>query len=567
MRSAWRASDGSQNSFGAFAADIAAGRGQLVDSFAFISFSADDKTTVEALTRTAPKGFFRIYTHDFVDGAALISEMERNVQGCSLFLFLASKKSVASTWCRYEISLAQIETITRDVKVIVLSLDPDVQLGDLPAWMRNYWIPSASTKRPALRRKFLDILENNCLRPQYAGLNARRDAIKEQYYARIAETKEAANVFFFSGVEGIGRQTTARAFLEDLYQNRQFSHGPSISLEDPASIEDFYLRLYENYVGSLVGDSYEKELTAYRSLNVDEQIQRALEVSDGICSDGETIFLRCRSGLFDDDRNLIYWARKFIRGCGERPRIKFVIISNRQPRFSDISEILSMVHFHINPLTASEVDLLVREITLSRDGVVATPSSQARNSIGGHPILARHYAHVISQYGASGEDQAVYDTILQQKNMLTAFLDYDRLTAAERDMLALLSWLPRVPQALFDELCETIGITNVDACLEELVLASLIDYRAGSYAIAGPVRLVFRQMYGDGDKQIGLKVAQVMAGKLGKDDLPTSEIVDTLSFLLLIGGRDLPSDIYSAHARTRKSAGSMTRKLSVTWSQ
>jgi hypothetical protein len=32
-------------------------------------------------------------------------------------------------------------------------------------------------------------------------------------------------------------------------------------------------------------------------------------------------------------------------------------------------------------------------------------------------------------------------------------------------------------------------------------------------------------------------------------------------------GEDRVRQIYSAHARTRKSAGSMTRKLSVTWSQ
>src|SRR5271166_3192157 len=137
---------------------------------AFISFAADDKLTVDPLTESVPKGLFRIYTHDFRDGTTLITEMERHVRGCSLFLFLASKASLASSWCRYEISLAQVEAITRGIKVIALTLDTSVQISDLPQWMRGYWTPTTSGRMHALRRRFIDILEENCAAPQYAGI-------------------------------------------------------------------------------------------------------------------------------------------------------------------------------------------------------------------------------------------------------------------------------------------------------------------------------------------------------------------------------------------------------------
>jgi hypothetical protein len=231
-------------------------------------------------------------------------------------------------------------------------------------------------------------------------------------------TRKAPNVFFLSGVEGIGRNTTARAFSQDLYQNRRFSIGPQIVLEDPASIEDFYLRLYENHAGSL-GNSYEKELSAYRALTVDEQVQRLIDVADLVCRDDETIFVRCRSGLFDADRSLIKWAKDFFVSCGNRSQVRLVIISNRQPRYSDIGDLDNVLHGHIPSLNQGDVDALVRAITLSIDGNAITPSAQARSSIGGHPVLARHYSYAVLQYGETAEERAVYDTILEQKNMLT----------------------------------------------------------------------------------------------------------------------------------------------------
>jgi hypothetical protein len=202
-----------------------------------------------------------------------------------------------------------------------------------------------------------------------------------------------------------------------------------------------------------------------------------------------------------------------------------------------------LVHCHINPLPQADIDTLVRSITLSRDGSPITPSPQARNSIGGHPVLARHYAYAISQYGESAEERAVYDTILEQKNMLSAFLSYDNLSDNERHILAILSWLPHTQPQLFDEICAAVGIKDYDDAIENLILASLIEYQRGYYAISGPVRLVFRQMYGDGDKDIGLKVAATLGSRLNDPDLITSEIVDTVSFLLLICGKDLPANI------------------------
>lgn len=72
-----------------------------------------------------------------------------------------------SVWCRHEIALAQVESITRGIKVFVLTIDGQVSLGDLPPWMRSYWISANASRPSAIGRRFLSTLEDNLLKPVY----------------------------------------------------------------------------------------------------------------------------------------------------------------------------------------------------------------------------------------------------------------------------------------------------------------------------------------------------------------------------------------------------------------
>ncbi len=205
---------------------------------AFVSFAGLDRAMVDRLIEKAPKGLFRIYTHDFLDFASLLAEMERQVKTCEIFVFLASQESLRSVWCRHEIALAQVESITRGIKVFVLTIDGQVSLGDLPPWMRSYWISANASRPSAIGRRFLSTLEDNLLKPVYSGENLRAERAHHTYLQRVSDKRVAPNVMFFSGIDNIGRSVTAKLLINRIHENTRFSNGPSFSLEDPASIED-----------------------------------------------------------------------------------------------------------------------------------------------------------------------------------------------------------------------------------------------------------------------------------------------------------------------------------------
>jgi hypothetical protein len=144
---------------------------------------------------------------------------------------------------------------------------------DLPPWMRGFWVSSTSDRLPYLKRRFFALVDANTLKPIYSGEQTRIETADQHFLARVADFGVAPNVFFFTGLESIGRYTTARGLLKRIYENPRYSAGPQIALENPAALEDLYIRLREEYAGSL-GREYEAEITAFRALEADHRLLR-----------------------------------------------------------------------------------------------------------------------------------------------------------------------------------------------------------------------------------------------------------------------------------------------------
>ncbi len=432
-----------------------------------------------------------------------------------------------------------MESIKRDLRVHVISLDTDITLSSLPDWMRQRWISTITTRLSTLRRSFLKIVEDVVIKPVLFGNKTRIEQVDKAFLEHLSLGHPAPNVFFYSGAESIGRFTTAKGFIDSKFENGRFSNGPVIPLGDPASIEEFYMQLVEDVNGPL-GANYGKELSLFRSLDIEKQVMKTIDFIEAIYGSNETVYLDCSSGTFDENGDFIDWSRHLIREGASRSRFRLVIISNRQPRFREVVAFPNLFHFHVNALKDDDVDALVRTATLREIGQVLTPTQQARAAIGGHPLTARYYAQALSKYGDLLEEKAVHEVILAQRAMFADFLAYDKLADAERDLLSLLSWVPEIGAEMLSDLCNAIPIHDYETVLERLFLASLVEFRGGKYSISGPVRLVFRQLYGDGNSSVGLRVAELLGKGLETEDDLSHELIDIATYTLLLFAGDFP---------------------------
>jgi len=343
-------------------------------------------------------------------------------------------------------------------------------------------------------------------------------------------------------VEAIGRFTTARGVITSQLQNERFSLGPIIELSDPASLEALYIRLQEDLHGSL-GVKYEAELNAFRNLSLAERLRVTLDAMETISRDDETIYIRCRSGFFGDNGILLDWARSLFEMCRDKPQIRISIICNRQPRQANTVSNHAVGHAHIHDLPQDDIRALVQTATLQSSGDAIPPTNQALIAIGGHPMLARYYAAALTKYGPTAENQAWYDTVFEQRNILLEFLGYDALQEEDRKILSILSWFPKVSSKTLERICENISISDFRIRIEDLVSGSLVNYFSGNYSISGPVRLVFRQMYGVGDEKIIAEVGEEISNLIKEEENFKTDMIETVAFLFNLHGKNLPSTI------------------------
>lgn len=508
----------------------------------FISFAGADRSRVEAAIQNAPTALYSIYLHDFSDAESLIREMKDHVRNSRAIIFFASKASLTSIWCKFELDLAEIETIKRGIKIYVLPLDSEIRPRDLPAWMQDYW-HSLSAQRPAaLERQFLNILEREITSPVFFGQKKRIDDARKLLLNHIEKHKASANVFYFTGPESTGRQSSAQGFVNDTLNNVNFSLGPLISLKDPASIEDLYVKLIEDYRGAL-GSDYAREVELFRSLGLNDQVGEVVKIVDAISRSGDTIYVRCRSGFFGDSGDLLDWSSNLFTRLAPLHHARLVIVANRQPREGDLNAHPNVMHSHVRDLADEDVTALVQAVTLNLAGAVHSPTKQALIAIGGNPMLAKHYASRLARFGAAAESEAWYSTIFEQRQTFLEFLGFNALSEERRKILAILSWFPKIKTSDLGEICAELKLTSFQSDIEELLLSSLLTNFGGFYSIAGPVRLVFRQMYGTDDGEIASKVGQFLAVRLDKAAPFSSDVVDMVSFLFNLEGKNLPKSI------------------------
>ena len=509
---------------------------------AFISHAGVDAHVVERLLNAIPKDYYVAYQFDFVDGQKLIGEMKRLVDDCSIFILLASRASIDSVWCRFEIDLAEVQSIKRFIKIFVFPIESEVRVRDLPGWMQDYWMSSNASRLSLLQRRLIALLEDNIVTPMLSGVATRVDEVKRSNLAHLTIHKISPNVFYFSGLEGIGRYTTAREFLKSLYGNERFALGPIIKLADPASIESLYIRLREDYSGSL-GKDLASEVQAFRSLDMASRIRETASVIALICADDETIYIRCSSGFFGENGQLIDWAAELFRICAGQTRSRIVVITNRQPRQRDLESNLHLGHSAISDLSSGNVTALVQKYTMLIGGEALQPSSQALVAIGGHPILALNYAASLARYGTSSEERAWYEAIFRQSNMMSEFLGFEALHDEDKKILCLLSWFPRLHANTLQHVCARLGVDQYDMVIEDLLTMCLIIRQQGYFAISGPIRLTFRQLYGVGGAEIIEQVEEVLEDLLADPENFRADVIETLSFLMNVNNRKLPSPL------------------------
>lgn len=232
---------------------------------AFISHSSKQKKNfVEPLVELLGRDSCIIDSYDFQAAYESIEQIYSCIDKCSIFVFLVSKDSLESDWCKKELSRAYDKLSNfEQLRFWPFIIDENVKIEDTPEWihktkcynLKYFKTPLALARE--IDQKFREIIwqENPYLRKKenlLVGRNRDIDSFEQKYYSSKTSKLRAVII---SGRDGVGKEAFATQCLQKI--GRDIETIPfKIDLSPKEGIEDFILGL-----NSITGTFSKEEMT------------------------------------------------------------------------------------------------------------------------------------------------------------------------------------------------------------------------------------------------------------------------------------------------------------------
>ncbi|MFT8325533.1 TIR domain-containing protein [Gluconobacter oxydans] len=520
----------------------------------FLSLEGSAEGFVAEVRRFLPDGLAYFYPQSFRNGEELISAMEERVGQASIFALFASKKSVASPWVGFEIERARLAAIkNKNFRVLVIPIDLNVAHSDLPAWMRDFWVGRVGNGPREIARYIRKVLITGPLShlpsAQVFGRGALVDSAVNAVNDRVLRTEQTPNVIVLAGPLGIGRRTLSRRLLANAFPaTPELGFGPEFVLPQFADLADLYRELRQEVETDLPFHSIGADTQAFGNAPINEQAREVAHRLAHFANLGQAVTIVTGNGIFDDKGFLKPWVSALFDELSLNRQVKLLVISRRLIHENELRSKPNVLQVQVPPLGEPDIRALMVASTTLLGAKPTLPNNDVVRSIGGHPGIAQAIAALIAQQGPAVLNSNPADLFTLQEEVLGESLDFVDRTPLERDLLSVLSWVPRLASdTLRRVIIDRHGATAIafGNAVSKLTLACLIEVSGSDYAISGPMRALFRRLHGYGSNELMKAFSAALREEFERaraDDKLQTELLDALAFMAAIEGGTLPSE-------------------------
>jgi tetratricopeptide (TPR) repeat protein len=461
---------------------------------AFLCHSSDDKEYVDIIAKYLGRSHIVYDKNNFKTGNDFRSEIIRGLQASGIFIFFVSKKSLASSWCKYEIDKAEMLKIKGKIKkCLCIIIDRDVSYKETPSWMQDSKILIQPKPSLAYRDIIQLILEfdNEFDRSIFIG----RDDYKTRLKNIVSDySEERKHIFVLSGLDGIGKKEIYNNTLP-LYHD--LKSGPYYFLDENKTLEDLYIMLIQDTMTSVFDKNvYLKEIELFRSASETEKISKLSNKLIEVCSDG---FLPCiidYGTLLNEDGTFKNEFLNIIKTVINSGDYYICVHERRSPKLDNIIENDYFIHLKVNPLEATDIKVILG-ILFKRNKIETIESklNELVKYIDGYPPAVYFTLGYIKEYGI--------DVLINDKTMLSDFkakrfakfiteLKIDETCKKLLRYLVGESFLPIevIGSAL------NISLDKLSLVITKLIDLSLITHINNQYGISRPIKEAISRTFG-----------------------------------------------------------------------
>jgi tetratricopeptide (TPR) repeat protein len=473
---------------------------KMINAKVFLSLSGTDAPFVRRVYEKLPRGVAHFYEKSFENGLALTEQMRKCVNESAIFVLFASRAALKSNPVQYEISLAKIQQAKSEKhRILIFKVSDDVSIEDFPDWMTSFFIDSHTYNENDIARIITDELLNLISGNDSVGITVGRggdvDNLVLEVSNHLVEMGGTPNIFYIYGLNGIGRRTFLREFISKVRSVLpNLRHGPVIALPEHASLFDLFRSLYVDANPSTGPEALAAIFDNFRAANQDQQVQKLIESASHFSRIGQAVTIVSSNGFHEESGEIKTWVRDFVKAV---PQEQFVfIVSNRQIRFEELSELPGVISYRVPEITDGNVQSLM-QLSATAAGVKNFKvSKDLIKSIGGHPGLAKSTVRLAKAKGAYILERDPSQIFRIQDSIIGEIIQPENLSGTELRILNILGWLPSLGGDLLELIaCDDGSIDSAEflASLESLRESCLIVPVENEFHISPSVRMAFRR--------------------------------------------------------------------------
>ena len=332
----------------------------------FLSHSSKQKTFVTELADLIGRDMTIVDQFEFEANRKIKNEIQKSIGYTNIFVFLASKESLASTWCKQELEIARDLCDEGSLIFCAYLIDPSINIedfeDDIKPWIKKFLVKTYTSvtllARSILKRINEELWEHH---PQalprlrtFAGRSEEMMDVERLLYKKNPIGIKALVV---SGFHNVGRKTFLRKVIIEKIQ-KQFhpSYEPiQVVLKDSDYIDSFVLQL--NNIARKYGDEELYEMLINKSASHESAVDLLNTISDSnernIISDNR--FIITSQGVFVD------WFVSLLEDARLHPLIHFFIASRITPKNNECRKYDSVRMMQLSPLSLEKEILLFND--------------------------------------------------------------------------------------------------------------------------------------------------------------------------------------------------------------
>ncbi|OOE72071.1 TIR domain-containing protein [Salinivibrio sp. ML290] len=499
---------------------------------AFLSHSSLDKEIVREVANQLNRLNCIFDERSFDSGVEFQKSIEEKISLSTVFVFFATRNSLESNWCNFELEQAFYSKLKGALKrSIVFILNDDVEIGDLPSWLTTALIKKVSSPSAIARdiKHRLEEAAEEFQRPVFLGRSKERDLLEEALNP-IDGSKPPKTLAVF-GLPGIGRRSLVRNVTKDLFSLHKCVE---IEVEAGETLNSLCAKLADIIEPYSCQEELRDIVEEISSLSETEALLRVTNNIQSVMSANELPIFVDSGGLTLDNGCLSNFMNRVIESVEQLSDAYIcLVLSRRISRDNDIK----LDSVPIEQLSGRASSQLLSKLSL-RSSIRLSPDNirDLTDYINGYPPAAYFAVKQASIYSV---DALMSDkrklTQFSQKRFITHVQDHN-LTGEDVQVLQVLSNYSPLPLSCILSLYKSERSQAHDR-IYELIDCSLVRVQDGQlYRIADPIKGAVNEVFGYPSNQ-DLKVVknnlnQYIDSAQDEHKLEISRVLFRLGFML-----------------------------------